>query len=235
MFIYENRGYRHGLQVKHLLGCTPSIEPFINPCPYPCRLAKSILFLEIRSSLNKTVNLFPLRTLEELLVEMQPFSPELKTWCLNHADFLQALKLVHPDRFVTLFVVFTSTSPNFPDDEVIGLYTYDYKIKDQKFKQDFIVNKDRENKEFILYTRNPNGGSSKYIKDINEFYSLYGKGGYYKDTYHVGFENLPDQIKPQAARAIQIANNLRVTGIKNPSQSEIDETYKKLKELQSKY
>ncbi len=107
-------------------------------------------------------------TTEQLIISMQPFSNELKSWCASHPEFLKALKIIYPHRFLTLQALVTSYSPNYPDDEVIGIYIYDFSTKIPKFKQDFIVNKGKTNNKFILYTRY--SPQSKFIKYINEFF-----------------------------------------------------------------
>src|SRR3990172_10109507 len=106
-------------------------------------------------------------TREELIIEMMPFSQELIDWCKIHHDFSKALKIIYPEKFITLGGVVTSSSPNFPDDQVIGVYAYAYQLKSPIFKQDFVVNKGGLNKEFVLYTRYPNRSDIKYIRDIN--------------------------------------------------------------------
>jgi hypothetical protein len=41
-------------------------------------------------------------TREDLIIEMMPFSDELKQWCNNHSEFADALKIIYPERFITL-------------------------------------------------------------------------------------------------------------------------------------
>lgn len=170
-------------------------------------------------------------TFEELIVEMMPFSEELVNWCKAYPEFLVALKVIYSDRFISLGAIVTSYSPNYPEDEVIGIYTYDYKRKTPIFKQDFIVNKGKLNKEFILFTRNSKNGSSKYVKDINEFYATYGKGGFYINSHHLSLEQLPEEIRERGLEAINLANKL-IGGIKiKPSQKHIDKIYGELKSV----
>lgn len=170
-------------------------------------------------------------TLEELIIEMMPFSEELVDWCKSHPDFLTALKIIYSERFISLGAIVTSYSPNFPEDEVIGMYTYDYLRKPPILKQDFIINKGKLNKEFVLFTRNSKNGSSKYIKDINEFYLTYGKGGFYVNSHHLSLGQLPEEIRERGLDAINLANKL-IGGIKiNPPQEHIDKIYGELKSV----
>jgi hypothetical protein len=71
---------------------------------------------------------------------MMPFSDSLIEWCMKHPEFHSGLKLIYSERFISLGAMVTSYSPYRPNDEVIGVYTYDYKRKNPIFKQDFIVN-----------------------------------------------------------------------------------------------
>lgn len=161
-------------------------------------------------------------TLEDLIIEMMPFSDELKNWCRKYPKFSEALKIVYPEKFINLGGVITSHHPDFPE-EIIGVYTYAYKRN--KFIQDFIVNKN--NKVFILYTRNPKG-NSKYVKDINEFFLRYGEKIYYLNSHHSSINDLPDQIKERALHAIKIADKLKKNGYIKPNQEQIDSTYSQL-------
>jgi len=167
-------------------------------------------------------------TLEELFIEMMPFSDELSAWCKANPEFLVALKNIHADKFISLMAIVTSCSPNFPDDEVIGIYTYDYQGKNPVFKQDFIVNKGKLNQEFLLFTRNP-AGSSRYVKDINEFFTAYGKGGYYTNSHHLSLEDLPAEIRERGKQAIRFAEKMKGARLRKVPQDHIDKIYKQLK------
>jgi len=162
---------------------------------------------------------------------MMPFSNELKQWCNEHPDFFAALKVIYPHRFIALQTIATSYSPLVPEDEVIGIYAYDYQSKPERYKQDFIVNKSKQNKEFILFTRLPSRKYGKYVKDINEFFATYSKGKYYTETHHVAFEDLPDEIKPRAIKARELGKKLKVTGLRTLTQNELEEFDQKLQDL----
>lgn len=170
-------------------------------------------------------------TFEELIIELMPFSPELVDWCKTHPEFMGALKNIYAEKFISLGGIVTSYSPNYPNDEVIGVYTYDYKRKNPVFKQDFIINKGKQNKEFILFTRNFKNGSSKYVKDIHEFYDTYGKGEFYVNSHHLSFEELPDKIKPRGQDAIKLANKLKGSSLIKPSQEIIEKIYLQVKSV----
>jgi len=172
--------------------------------------------------------------IEELIIEMMPFSQGLKQFCKKNPSFAKALKIIYHDRFIALLAVGTSGSPNYPDDEVIGIYVYDYKLKNPRFKQDFIVNKGGESKEFILYTGLSSVVDNKYIRHINEFLSTYGKGGYYKNAHRPELSEFSGKLKERALKAIDLANRLKKSGDRNISPEHVDEIYKKLMELRSK-
>src|SRR3989338_6890658 len=129
-------------------------------------------------------------TPDELIIEMMPFAYELKVFCKSNPSFQKALKIIYFDRFITLQVITTSYSPNFPNDEVIGIYVYDYGLKKPQFKQDFIVNKEGKKKEFILFTGLSNVVDNKYVRHINDFLATYGKGGYFVNAHRPKFEEL---------------------------------------------
>ena len=150
-----------------------------------------------------------------------PFSDPIIKWCGDHPEFQHALKIVYPERFITLQAIAISYSPYKPKDQVLGLFAYDYKDEQNRFKQDFIVNVGSENKEFVLYTRLPNRKYSKYVRDINEFYSTYAKGTHYAGTHHPKLEDLPPELQERARRAIDLANGLKMTGLRQLSEKEI--------------
>jgi len=143
------------------------------------------------------------------MFENEPFSRELKKWLEGHDDLLRALKITNHERFISLNAVITSYSPNYPSDQVIGFITYDKGIKNPLFKQDFIINKGELNKEFILYTRLKNQKANKFLKDINEFYATYGKGGYYPNTHHLFANDLPEELRERAIMAMNYAETIK--------------------------
>jgi hypothetical protein len=170
-------------------------------------------------------------TPEELIIEMMPFPKELREFCKTNPSFSKALKIIYFDRFIALQAVGTSYSPNYPEDEVIGIYVYDYGLKNPKFKQDFIINKRGQKKEFVLYTGLSSVVDNKYVRHINEFLAKYGKGGYYKNAHWPKFEEFSGKLKERALSAIELANKRKKDGyIKiNPQQAE--EIFNKLKAL----
>jgi hypothetical protein len=170
-------------------------------------------------------------TLEEVILELQPFSEELVTWCKTHLDFFKALKNIYPEKFVSPAMIVTSYPTN--GDEVIGVYTYHHEIKTPIFKQDFIINVGRADKEFVLYTRNPTG-SSKNVKDINEFFAKYSKYGYTKEAHHLTLEQLPEQLQDRAKKAIAFAEKLKTGLPQQVPQALIDKIYKEVMEIKRK-
>lgn len=171
-------------------------------------------------------------TVEELIVEMMPFSKELVIWCKTHPEFLAALKNIYSDKFISLGAIVTSYSPNFPTDEVIGIYTYDYRRKTPIFKQDFIVNKGKLNQEFTLFTRSK-AGSSKYVKDINDFFRTYGKGGFYANSHHLKLDDLPNEIRERGLEAMKLAGKMKGATLGKIPQEHIDKIYKQVKRAKS--
>lgn len=170
-------------------------------------------------------------TLEEVILELQPFSDELVAWCKSHSEFFMALKNVYPEKFVSPAMIVTSYPAS--GDEVIGVYTYHHEMKNPVFKQDFIINIGRSNTEFILYTRNP-AGSSKSVKDINEFFAKYGKYGYTKDAHHLSLEELPAQLQERAKQAIRLAGKLKTGEPQTIPQEHIDKIYKEVMAIKRK-
>lgn len=166
-------------------------------------------------------------TLEEVIIEMMPFSGELLYWCKDHPEFFKALKNIYPRKFISLHAIVTSYPPN-SEDEVIGIYSYDYQRRNPIFKQDFIVNKGRSNQEFILFTRNPKGSGSRYVKDINDFFAKYGKGGNYGNSHHLTLEELPDEIKERGKDAIRIAEKIKGDNLNGVPQEHIDKIHQEL-------
>jgi hypothetical protein len=167
---------------------------------------------------------------EDAILETLPFANELKAWCKSHPDFYQALKIIYAARFIHLGGIVTSYSlkSKYPNDEIIGIIAYDYQIKSPQFKQDFIINKGKKYNEFVLYTRSPNG-SSKWVKDINEFYTIYGKEGEYANSHHMTLDDLPnDDFKRRGLRAIELAKSLVGGKFVRPSQEKVNDLYLKL-------
>lgn len=164
----------------------------------------------------------------DLIVRMQPYPKSLKDIILGDPDFSKALKINNHIRFVSLGAVVTSYSPLKPEDEVIGFYVYDF--KEDKFKQDFIVNVGKNDSEYILYTKFPNK-NNKRVKDISQFFDKYSKGKYYIESHHPKFEDLPDVIKPRALEAIDLANRLKNKKVREFSKEELDGLDLELKKL----
>ncbi len=170
-------------------------------------------------------------TPEELIIEMMPFPNELREFCKTHPDFRNALKIIYFDRFIALQAVGTSYSPNYPDDEVIGIYVYDYGLKTPQFKQDFIVNKGGQKKNFVLYTGLSSVVNNKDVKHVNDFLAKYGKGGYYQDAHRLKFDDFSGELKQRALKAIALADKRKKGGRVHITPEQAEEIYKKLQEL----
>lgn len=172
-------------------------------------------------------------SLEDVLLETMPFAEELLQWCKTHSNFREALKIIYSDKFLHLGAIVTSYTQQYPNDEVIGVFSYDYKIKNPLFKQDFIINKNKQYKEFILFTRNPTG-SHKWVKDINEFYSTYGKDGSYANSHHLTFDELPDELKDRGRKVIKLAEKIKKAGGYRPSQEKIERIHQEVMKEKNK-
>lgn len=170
-------------------------------------------------------------TIEEVILELMPFSQELIDWCKAHPEFLGALKNVYPEKFISPAVIMLSYPPT--GDEVLGVYSYHHTLGNPIFKQDFIVNKGRADTEFTLYTRNP-AGSSKYVKDIGEFFAKFGQYGYKKDDHHLTLEELPPQIQERAKAAIKLAERMSEGIPQDITQAHINKIYKQVMEIKTK-
>lgn len=158
-------------------------------------------------------------TLEHLIIKMMPFSDSLIEWCMKHPEFHSGLKLIYSERFISLGAMVTSYSPYRPNDEVIGVYTYDYKRKNPIFKQDFIVNIGKKDMQFVLYTRNKKGTMTRYVKDINDFYRTYGKGDFYVNSHHLTLNQLPKELQERGQGAINLAERIVKGGFSKPDEA----------------
>ena len=167
-------------------------------------------------------------TIEEVIIEMMPFPKTLKDYCKLNPDFSRGLKIIYYDKFIALQAVSTSYSPNFPNDEVIGIYVYDYGKKLPKFKQDFIVNIGGNHQKYILYTSYKPVINGLTIKHINEFMETYGKGGFYKNSHWPKIEDFNDQLKERALRAIKLAERRATYKNEAIPQDWIDKIYREL-------
>ncbi|OGB62610.1 hypothetical protein A2X44_04490 [candidate division CPR3 bacterium GWF2_35_18] len=162
---------------------------------------------------------------------MMPFSSGIRHWLKKHPDFFAALKIIYPKRFIALLAIVISYSKLVPKDKIIGIFAYDYLSRPERFKQDFIVDINNKDQEFILYTRLPNRNYGKYVKDINEFFNKYSKGIYYKDSHHISFQDIPEELKPRAIEAQKLGKKLKLSGLRNLSQKEMENLELKLCDL----
>ena len=129
------------------------------------------------------------------------FSDELCKFMDKYPAFYKSLKLSNDKRFIFIPIIALSHLPNsegdLSQDEIIGMFYYD--IKEDCFKQDYVVNIKRKHKQFVSYTRGE-GAKDNYICSIHEFYKKYGKKGkyYYKEGTFIyehrydAVENLPN-------------------------------------------
>jgi hypothetical protein len=163
---------------------------------------------------------------------MQPFPQELKDLCFKHPEFLEQLKLVWPDRFVSLLSIISTESPLVPSDEVIGFWVLDYSGNKPLFKEDYIVDVGKQKKEFHLYTGRKTGNGGKYIHNMTDFTIKYGGNGqYYANSHHATYDQLAPDLIPHADRPLKIAEMWRNLGVKIATQEELEEISSKLTKL----
>lgn len=170
----------------------------------------------------------------DVVIEAMPFSAELIAWCDSHFEIKHALKVANPDRFIALGQVTTSSSSNKPDDQVIGFYAYDYVA--EQFKQDFIVNVGGTNTEFVLYTRLPKEDKDlhgRYVKDINEFFAVYGRRGDYAGTHYPSIDEIAGLNNPvltdRAQRYVVLGTRLKSDGLNPVTQDQLRNTLRNIR------
>lgn len=171
-------------------------------------------------------------TFKDLILETLPFREEILYWCKTHQEFKNNLKALVSRRFLPLGVI-TISYPSGTNDEVIGIYAYDYKNNPPLFKQDFIVDVGMTHKEFVLYTGFPKGTqSTKDVKHIKEFFIKYGQDGNYADSHHLTFEQLPEdkELRRRAMRIIEIASH-RHHDISAPPKKVLIDTLRQIREI----
>jgi hypothetical protein len=122
-----------------------------------------------------------------------PFSDQLYDFMDSHRDFYESLKLSNDMDFECIpYIMLSSTPPGHLRyrDQVIGMFYFD---KTERFcnfhkgiclfKQDFVINTNSANTEFVSYSTSNDKG--KYVRPIKEFFTLYGDKGKF---YHQGSE-----------------------------------------------
>jgi hypothetical protein len=122
------------------------------------------------------------------------FSDWLCEFMDKEEDFFNSLKLSNPKRFILIprVIILSHTVPPHPkyNDQVIGIFYYD---RDPnlcrehnrfcRFKQDYIINLNSANQEFISYSGFRRKG--RYGKPIVRFFAEYGNNGTF---YHNGLQ-----------------------------------------------
>lgn len=169
----------------------------------------------------------PKLSLVDVVIEAMPFSDEIIAWCQSHSDFKEALKIANADRFHAMGMVLTSWPKKRPTDYVVGFVAYD--MVEQIFKQDFIVDVGGSHKEFVLYTKLPSKRYSKYVRHINEFFTIYGRDGNYAGTHHFDLQYLLNmgnqELSDRAIRAVKrSAQIIQAGGLRPHSQHELRTT-----------
>lgn len=171
-------------------------------------------------------------TYEDAILETLTLPEEVKVWGKRNPKFLEALKVVASNRFLHLGSII-----HYPKDKVLGMYSYDYQIENPKFKQDFIEYSDVTNPTFTLYTAyiRKNGGASKWVKDIKEFFKKFKGYGNGVGSHHLSIEELlsikglPPLFKERAEWAIKKGIELKESGIRKLSEAELVEWMNQVK------
>lgn len=170
-------------------------------------------------------------TLKEVILELTPFPEELVKWSNSHPEFLDALKNVYPEKFISpaMIIIYPPIKGDCAceGDVVIGVYTYHHELNKPIFKQDFIVNRGHLSKEFILYSKNP-AGSSKYVKGIKEFFAKYSKYGHNTSSHHQSLEELPRQLQERGREAVRLAEKINIGMPQEIPQEHINKIYKEV-------
>mgnify|MGYP001566357369 CR=1 FL=1 len=117
-----------------------------------------------------------------------PFSDPLLKFMEAEPTFYASLKLANWRRFKTIPRIITSHTPtghSHSQDEIIGVWYFDLEGTGVNghpfFKQDFIVNIGRMDREFHSYT--VGFPTNQYVHQIGDFFNTYGLNGQY---YHRG-------------------------------------------------
>lgn len=128
-------------------------------------------------------------TIADVIIETIPFSEPLAQWCRQSSNVKSALKFSNSEYFLPIGAIFTSAPKNHLEDEVIGFIVYDPVKK--CFKQDYILNIGKEDKQFVLYTKVPGGRQDNHeVKHIKQFFAAYDIEGGYRKDHHLSLEQL---------------------------------------------
>lgn len=106
-------------------------------------------------------------------------------------------------------MVVVTNPPKYPNDRVIGFYSYAYFLKNPIFKQDFIVDVGKKDNKFVLYSRQNLTPKNEYIKDLHDFFITYGKEGNYLHKHHLTIQDIPKEANFRATEAINLANRIQ--------------------------
>lgn len=134
---------------------------------------------------------------------------ELISWCLNHRNFLEALKVI----FIVNYVGFNGVSISYPKvsptDEVIGITVLN--LKRMILVQDFIVDNSGQHTSFTLYTKLPKGKTHLYKPKVVEansiFYAKYDRGGKdYIGTHYPEISTLHPELQGRIKNYLEKSN-----------------------------
>jgi hypothetical protein len=173
---------------------------------------------------------------EQFPANEYPLSDELCAFIDAHPKAREALKFNNTKRFMPIPLIFTSGLPTTHPrhaDEIIGIWYIDKNDKlcprhnkVCRFKQDFIVNIEKGNQDFVVYSAGKQ--HQKYVRPMKEFFSAYGQNGsYYHDGkqwnhHYATITDLPDEPNLR-----KLASNL----LSDYEQTALDDEIKSLREL----
>jgi hypothetical protein len=148
-------------------------------------------------------------------------SEELLDWIESNPSFRKSLKLNNPNRFIKLPFLITSHTPRahkLHKDEIIGIWYLDknnyQNNQEPLFKQDFIVNKLKQNKEFVSFAAN-SFANGDYVEPIDNFFKIYGSGGKYYHKSGIRWEHHYDSVADLPGNRLQMLALSELTKLKN--------------------
>lgn len=141
----------------------------------------------------------------------------------SNPDFLKSLKLYEDKKFAFIPLLVCSGSPKLPQDQVLGFFYVDIQnARDGKtplFKQDFVVNVGRTDRDFRSYAAKQfvNG---KDVHLIDDFFRDYGDNGTYYhhldgrkkpwNHHYAQIPDLPNDANFQCAATVALQNCTKV-------------------------
>ncbi len=176
---------------------------------------------------------------KEAILETLPVPNEIKGWCKSHPNFFEALKSIYSNRFIHL-----SSLVVYPKHKILGIFSYDYQLRNPVFKQDFIEIDDdnNETKTFTLYTayvRKKGVGTSRWVKDINSLFNKYHDLNQGTSSHHLTLsellqiEGFSKKFKDRAIWAVKKGDQLKKNGLRSFTEDELSSWTEQIKNLKT--